>query len=86
MSVEEIVNYLNPLLPFDVWPRKLEFIRRGQVDESSYWLWAFYGDDGHRWNLIIFSGPKTGIWMCADNNPYELSDRDYIAAIYNREY
>jgi hypothetical protein len=25
-------------------------------------------------------------WMCADNNPYDLNDLEYIHAIYHQEY
>jgi hypothetical protein len=51
------------------------------------WLWRLYDTDGHRWNLIVFSDPATmRTWTCADNNPYDLNDGDYIAAIHNKDY
>jgi hypothetical protein len=87
VTVDEMVAYINPLLPFEVLPRNLEFIKKGQVDASAYWLWAFYGNDARRWNLCVFSGgPMMRTWMCADNNPHELDDHDYVAAIHNQEY
>jgi hypothetical protein len=87
VSVGEMVEYVNALLPFIVQPRNFEFIQKGQLERSSYWLWAFYGDDGRRWNICVFSGPDApGTWMCADNNPYDLNDRDYVIAIHNKEY
>jgi hypothetical protein len=84
VSTEEMIQYLTPL-PFPVRPANLEFIQKGQVGQDSFWLWAFYGYDGHRWNLLVFSDPKYTS-MCADNNPYNLKDDDYIAAILNQEY
>jgi len=87
-----MVQYLNRWLPFQVRRTNLEFIQKGQVDSSSFWLWAFYGDNEHRWNLCVFSGPDPfdgptrRTWMCADNNPYDLNDRAYITAIHNQEY
>jgi hypothetical protein len=85
VTTEEMIQYLNPMLSFVVCPGNLEFIQKGAADSASFWLWAFYGNDGRRWNLCVFSGPdKT--WMCADNNPYDLNDSDYIDAIYNEEY
>ena len=88
VSVREMVEYLNPLLTFRVLPENLEFIQKGQVDSGSYWLWVFYGEDKRRWNLCVFTGPdpQGGPWMCADNNPYDLNDRDYVIAIYNKQY
>lgn len=91
VSVGEMMEYVNPLLPFSIQPGNLEFIQKGQLEGSSYWLWAFYGDDGRRWNICIFSGSSLPgrsmrTWMCADNNPYDLTDRDYVAAIHNEEY
>jgi hypothetical protein len=87
-----MVEYLEPLPFFKVDSRRLEFIKRGKIDKSSFWLWAFYGDDGHRWNLCVFSGPspfcepKMRTWMCADNNADNLDDSDYITAVYNKEF
>jgi hypothetical protein len=88
VSVREMVEYLNPLLTFRVLPENLEFIQKGQVDSGSYWLWVFYGEDKRRWNLCVFTGPdpQGGPWMCADNNPYDLNDRDYVIAIYDKQY
>lgn len=90
VSVVEMVEYLR-LLPFAVLPGNLEFITRGRLDTSSYWLWAFYGDDGRRWNLCVFwepcePGAPMRAWMCADNNPHDLSDHDYVMAMHNRAY
>ena len=87
-----MIGYLQPLLPFTITPRALEFLQKGSLNESKFWLWAFYDDDGHRWNLIVFSDPipKEGstarTWMCADSNPYVLHDDQYVLAIYNKEY
>jgi len=90
VSIEEMVQYLTPLSPFAVGPANFEFIQKGQIGQDSYWLWAFYGYDGHRWNLCVFSGSERFegryTWMCGDNNPYDLKDDDYIAAIHNQEY
>ena len=102
VRIEEMLEYLGPW-PSQVLPRDLEFLQKlrsrdliflqkGQIEKSSFWLWAFFGDDGRRWNLCVFSGPdpfggptmKT--WMCADNNAYDLNDHDYVTAIYNQEY
>jgi hypothetical protein len=89
VSTEEMILYPRPLLPFAV-PANLEFIRKGQAGQDSFWLWAFYGHNGHRWNLCVFSGPErfqgAYTWMCGDNNPYNLKDDDHIAAIHNQEY
>jgi len=90
VSVLEMVEYLG-MLPFKVQAANLEFIAKGRLDASSYWLWAFYGDDGRRWNVCVFSGPELSAgrmrtWMCADNNPHDLSDHDYVTAIHNKEY
>ena len=85
ISTEEMILYLTPLLPFVVCPANFEFIQKGQVGQDSFWLWAFYGYDGHRWNLSVFSGPEY-TWMCGDNNPYNLKDDDYIDAIHNQKY
>ena len=90
VSVQEMVEYLK-LLPFSVEPANLEFIATGRLDLSSYWLWAFYGDDGRRWNLCVFWEPessdgRTWTWMCADNNPHDLSDHQYVVAIHKKEY
>jgi len=91
VSVGEMVEYLNRYPTFRVLPENLEFIQRGQVDAASYWLWVFYGEDKRRWNLCVFSGPDSPgapkkTWMAADNNPYDLNDRDYVIAIYNKQY
>jgi hypothetical protein len=90
VSTKEMIQYLTPLLPFAVRPANFEFIQKGQAGQDSFWLWAFYGHDGHRWNLCVFSGPErfqgAYTWMCGDNNPYNLKDDDYIAAIHNQEY
>jgi hypothetical protein len=90
VSNEEMIQYLTPGLPFAMSPANFEFIQKGQAGQDSFWLWAFYGHDGHRWNLCVFSGPErlqgAYTWMCADNNPYNLNDDDYIAAIHNQEY
>ena len=91
VSVGEMLEYLDPLLTFRVLPENLEFIQKGQVDASSYWLWVFHAEDKRRWNLCVFTGsdPPGGpkkTWMCADNNPYDLNDRDYVIAIYNKRY
>jgi hypothetical protein len=92
ITIEEMIRYLNPLLPFKVGPTKLNFICKGKIDSCLYWFWAFYGDDRHRWNLCVFSGPDPVLgppgktWMCADNNFYNLNDYDYIMALYNQEY
>jgi hypothetical protein len=90
VRVEEMLEYLR-LLPSQVRsrdegflqmlrPRDLEFLQKGKIEKSSFWLWAFFGDGGRRWNLCVFTGPdpfggptmKT--WMCADNNAYDLHD------------
>jgi hypothetical protein len=88
VSTEEMIQYLTSLLRFDVRPANFEFIKKGQVGRDSFWLWAFYGYDGHRWNLCVFSGPERlqgkYTWMCCDNNPYNMKDDDYIAAIHNQ--
>ena len=92
VSVEQITSYLRPLLSFDFTPKTLEFLQKGELHESRFWLWAFYGEDRHRWNLIVFLDPNPTdgstmrTWMCADNNPYALNDDEYILAIYNKEY
>jgi hypothetical protein len=91
VSVQEMVEYLRPMLPFSIEPANLEFIAAGQLDLNSYWLWAFYGGDGRRWNVCVFwqaelSDGRTWTWMCADNNPHDLSDHDYLVAMHNREY
>jgi len=91
VSVLEMVEYLKPMLPFKVQAGNLEFMTKGRLDASSYWLWAFYGDDGRRWNLCVFWEPREPggpmrAWMCADNNPHDLSDHDYVVAIHNKEY
>ena len=59
--------------------------KKGQAGQDSLWLWAFYGHDRHRWNLLVFSGPEYTT-MCGDINPYNLDDDDYITAILNQEY
>jgi len=85
-----MLQYLSPL-PFEVQPRDLEFLQKGQIEKSSFWLWAFFADDGRRWNLCVVSGPdpfdgtKMMTWMRANNNAYNLSDRDYIAALLSGE-
>jgi len=90
VTVEEIVEYLSPFLK--VYSSRLEFIEKGEIEESAFWLWAFYADEGRRWNLCIFSGPsafakaKMSTWMCADNNADNLNDADYVTAIHNQEY
>jgi hypothetical protein len=85
VTVAEMVEYLG-MLPFEVRPASLEFMGKGQLDASAYWLWAFYGDDGRRWNLCVFWEPPGATWMCADNNPHDLNDHDYVIAIHNKEY
>jgi hypothetical protein len=91
VSIEQMSRYLGHFLPFEFLPRKLEFVQSGKLEENQFWLWAFYGDDGHRWNLIVFSDPPPGrpkrrTWMCADNNPHALNDDEYIVAIHNKDY
>ena len=91
VSIEEMINYLN-LLPFEVLPKNLEFLRKGTIEESLYWLWAFYGPTGRRWNLCVLSEPSPigrptrRTSMCADNNAYDLNDDEYVVAIHNKEY
>jgi hypothetical protein len=90
VSVVEMVEYL-AMLPFGIQPGNLEFMTRGELDAGRYWLWAFYGDDGRRWKLCVFWEPRDPggpmhTWMCADNNPRDLSDRDYVVAMHNKEY
>jgi hypothetical protein len=92
VSVEQITSYLRPMLSFEFTPKTLEFLQKGVLAERRFWLWAFYDDDGHRWNLIVFSDPNPlngstmRTWMCADDNPYALNDDEYILAIHNKEY
>jgi hypothetical protein len=89
---DEMVRYLNPLLTFEVTPSRLEFLQGGALKDSRFWLWGFYGEDGNRWNLIVFAEGCSGcrstkrLWMCADNNPHGLNDDAYIVAIHNKEY
>jgi hypothetical protein len=82
----EMVAYLNPMLSFTVLPKDLELVGSGRMGDCMYWLWVFYENGQHRWNLIVFSNDDGQTWMCADDNPYELNDHDYVEAIHNREY
>jgi hypothetical protein len=92
VGIDEMVRYLNPLLTFEVTPKRMEFLQGGTLADSRFWLWGFYGVDGSRWNLIVFAEGYSGaestrrLWMCADNNPYGLNDDAYILAIYNKDY
>jgi hypothetical protein len=86
VSPDEMVAYLNPFLSFAVLPKDMELVGSGRVDDSMYWLWAFYEHAKHRWNLIVFSNDDGRTWMCADDNPYELNDHNYVEAIHNQEY
>jgi hypothetical protein len=86
VSPDEMAAYLNPLLSFAVLPKDLELVGTGRIGDSIYWLWVFYEQARHRWNLIVLSNDDGLTWMCADDNPYELNDHDYVVAIYNREY
>src|SRR5262245_19008254 len=69
---------------------RLELVQKGRIEERLFWLWAFYGDDGHRWNLIVFSEPSdraaSGTWMCADSSHFGFNDHEYIVAIHNEDY
>ena len=95
VSVTEMVEYAKPQLKFKVVSESFEFIQQGQMDAreggSHYWLWKFTGERGRRWNLCVFTGqdgangPKR-TWMCADNNPYNLNDHNYVVAIYRKQY
>lgn len=82
----EMIAYLNQGLSFTVLPKDLELIRTGRLADSRYWLWAFYEHNSERWNLIIYSNDDGRTWMCADDNPYELSDDQYVEAIHRQEY
>jgi hypothetical protein len=86
VSADEMLAYLNQGLSFTVLPKDLELIRTGRFADDRYWLWAFYEHNSHRWNLIIFSNDNGQTWMCADGNPFELNDDQYVAAIHRREY
>jgi hypothetical protein len=86
VTPEEMVAYLNLHLTFTVATRNLELVANGRSADSVYWLRAFYEDATHRWNLIVFSRDGGFTLMCADNNPYELNDHDYIETILNEEY
>ena len=83
VSIEQITSYLS-LLPFEFASKRLEFLQKGELNESRFWLWAFYGEDHRRWNLIVVSDPRPSdgktvrTWMCADNNPNALNDDEYI--------
>jgi hypothetical protein len=81
-----MVAYLNPLLPFTVLPKDLELVGKGRINDSMYWLWAFYERAKYHWNLIVFSRADGWTQMCADDNPYELNDHDYVEAIHKQEY
>jgi hypothetical protein len=56
VSIEEMILYMTPLLPFAVRPANFEFVQKGRLQGSSFWLWTFYGNDRQRWNLCVFSG------------------------------
>jgi hypothetical protein len=90
VQIEDMAAYLRPLLSFEFRSSRLELIRKGRIAERLFWLWAFYGDDGHRWNLIVFSeasnAPTLRTLMCADSNPHGLNDDEYVVAIHNEEY
>jgi hypothetical protein len=86
VSPDEMVGYLNPYLSFTVLPKDLELVGTGRIVDSMYWLWAFYEHAARRWNLMVFSSDDGQTWMCADDNPYERNDHEYVGAIHNREY
>jgi len=61
---EEMVAYLKPFLSFTVLPNDLELVGTHRIADSIYWLWVFYENAKHRWNLIVISKPNGWTQMC----------------------